>query len=328
MDFKWWRGSRMDNIELKSFPSDDLTNSSTNHRLDLGPESVAVVMITLNEGHTLEEALLNIKGWASEIFIVDSCSADNTLDIALKHGVTVVQKRFLGFGDQWNFALQNLPIKSSWVMKMDPDERISKELKESIKKITLESNISGVEVNRRLWFMGEPLPVIQKILRVWRNGACNFSNVLVNEHPIVLGPIAVAQGFLEHYDSPDLDHWLIKQNRYTTAEAISQYEGLNLSAPPLLLGSTFERRMWIKKYFWLIPGRYWILYLYHLIILGAWRLGRVGFIWAHLRVEVYRIWEFKYFEIKKTGRRPVKIPNEPGSPDSRVLFYKNTELDK
>ena len=50
------------------------------------------------------------------------------MDIALRHGVYVVQRKFDGFGDQWNFALQ-LPIAAPWTMKLDPDERLTDELK-------------------------------------------------------------------------------------------------------------------------------------------------------------------------------------------------------
>jgi hypothetical protein len=100
--------------------------------------------------------------------------------------------------------------------------------------------------------------------------------VAVNEHPLVEGVIATAKGYLEHHDSPDLDHWLTKQNRYTTAEAASQFEGRALALPPRFFGSALERRMWFKRNFWKVPGRYVILFLYHLLFLGAWRAGRVG----------------------------------------------------
>ena len=111
----------------------------------------------------------------------------------------------------------------------------------------------------------------------------------VNEHPLVDGRIGNADGYLEHHDSPDLDHWVTKQNRYTTAEAASQFEGRALALPPRLFGSALERRMWLKRHFWKMPGRYLILFLYHLLVLGAWKAGRVGWIWARLRTEVYRL---------------------------------------
>ena len=74
----------------------------------VGRQSIAVVMITLNEAHNLDDALDSLEGWADEVFIVDSYSADNTVDIALRRGVHIVQRAFQGFGDQWNFALDEL----------------------------------------------------------------------------------------------------------------------------------------------------------------------------------------------------------------------------
>lgn len=286
-----------------------------------GSAPVAVVMISLNEAHNLPAVLDNLEGWAQEVFLVDSCSADQTVDIALSRGVHVVQRRFTGFGEQWNFALENLPISAPWTMKLDPDERLTNELKSSLHELVCKTPSASIFVNRRLWFMGKTLPVVQPILRLWRTGTCRFSNVAVNEHPLVEGPTCRATGFLDHHDSPDLDHWVVKQNRYTTSEAISQAKGEALSVEPRLLGSSLERRMWIKKNFWRMPGRYLILFAYHLLVDGAWRAGKVGWIWSRLRCDVYRLWEYKRFEIEKTGRLPAKIPAHPGQPDSRVPFF-------
>lgn len=286
-----------------------------------GTAPVAVVMISLNEAHNMEAVLKNLSGWAQEVFLVDSYSADTTVDIALRHGVKVVQRGFRGFGDQWNFALTDLPITAPWTMKLDPDERLTDELKESIRRLVVSGGQDGIVIQRRLWFMGAVLPVQQPILRVWRTGTCRFTDVAVNEHPLVAGRMGHATGYLEHHDSPDLDHWLTKQNRYTTAEAISQFEGRALALPPRFFGSALERRMWFKRNFWKVPGRYLILFLYHLLVVGAWRAGRVGWVWARLRTEVYRLWEFKMFEMDRLGHVPVKIPAHPGLPDSRVTLY-------
>mgnify|MGYP000880791803 CR=1 FL=1 len=282
---------------------------------------IAVVMISLNEAHNMEAVLQNLAGWAQQVFLVDSCSADETVSVALRHGVHVVQRRFKGFGDQWNFALNELPITAPWTMKLDPDERLTDELKASIQRLVAHGEQDGIIIQRRLWFMGAVLPVQQPILRVWRTGTCRFTDVAVNEHPLVDGHMSHATGFLEHHDSPDLDHWLTKQNRYTTAEAISQFEGRALALPPRLFGSALERRMWLKRNFWKVPGRYVILFWYHLLVVGAWRAGRVGWVWARLRTEVYRLWEYKRFEMDRLGRVPVKIPAHPGAPDPRVKLY-------
>src|ERR1700693_6205605 len=124
-----------------------------------GRVPVAVIMISLNEAHNMEAVLQNLRDWAKEIFLVDSYSSDGTVDIALRHGVNVVQRRFRGFGDQWNFALRELPISAPWTMKLDPDERLSDTLKQEIAAAIIADDVDGLSFDRRLWFMNRSLPV-------------------------------------------------------------------------------------------------------------------------------------------------------------------------
>ena len=302
--------------------ADNLKKVQLDARRRRGSQPIAVIMITLNEAHNLRKVLESIDGWAQEVFIVDSFSVDSTVDIALEYGVNIVQKKFEDFGSQWNFALENLPIKSKWTMKLDPDERLTEELKASL-NILINDDIDGIVIERRLWFMGKILPIKQSLLRVWKTGTCIFSNVAVNEHPNISGKrILSAKGVLEHHDSPNLDHWFFKQNKYTTMEAASQFMRKDMAAPPLFWRGGLNRRMWFKKYFWKIPFRYLLLYFYHYFWLGAWRAGRVGRIWAHLRVEVYRMWEYKFLEMSQSGELIDVIPCFPGEPDARVQLFK------
>jgi len=286
-----------------------------------GVAPVAVVMISLNEAHNMEAVLANLEGWAQEVFLVDSHSADDTVDIALRHGVHVVQRRFRGFGDQWNFALRELPITAPWTMKLDPDERLSDELKRNLADAMRRGEVDGFTLQRRLWFMGRPLPVRQEILRVWKTGRCRFSDVLVNEHPLLDGRSIPVVGELEHHDSPDLEHWLHKQNKYTTAEALAAVRGDALSAQPRLLGSALQRRMWLKRHFYRLPGRYIALFLFHWLFQGAWSAGWVGYAWARLRADVMRLVEYKIREIRLTGRVPVRHYYGAAQPDPRVRQY-------
>jgi glycosyltransferase involved in cell wall biosynthesis len=285
------------------------------------PTPIAVVMIALNEAHNMEAVLENLKGWASEVFLVDSFSSDRTVDIALQHGAHVVQRSFRGFGDQWNFAMTELPISAPWTMKLDPDERLSDDLKREITSAIAGNDADGLSFDRRLWFMTRPLPVRHSLVRVWRTGRCRFTDVQVNEHPVVEGSIRHIHGDLEHHDSPDLEHWLDKQNKYTTAEAISAFHGNRLADEPRLLGTALQRRMWIKKHYMKVPFRYAAMFLYHYAVLGAWRAGWVGYAWSRLRCDVYRLWEYKLREMRITGRTPLRGPAGPGAPDPRVPQY-------
>ena len=278
-----------------------------------GKVPLAVVMISLNEAHNMAEVLENLRGFAQEVFLVDSYSSDETVDIARAHGVDVVHRKFQGFGDQWNFAMRELPISAPWTMKLDPDERLTEELKRSIDHIICKGDADGFTLRRRLWFMGTPLPAKQVILRGWKTGTCRFSNVLVNEHPLVEGRIVEATGDLEHHDSPDLHHWYDKQNRYSSAEALSVYRGMPLAVKPRLFGSTLERRMWVKSKLSHMPFRSLLIFMHCYIWQGAWKAGRVGFIWSRLRVDVYRMRALKLLEMRLSGRElrmPTSLPNK------------------
>lgn len=278
-------------------------------------------MISLNEAHNMEAVLDNIAGWAQEVFLVDSYSSDETVDIALSCGANVVQRPFKGFGDQWSFAVTKLPVSAPWTMKLDPDERLTLELKTSIEKAIADDHHDALIMQRRLWFMGKPMPVRQKIMRLWRTGTCRFSDVAVNEHPLVEGQELLLEGDLEHHDSPDLHHWYSKQNKYSTAEALTAYRSGNLAATPKIFGDSFQRRIWIKKNLNKIPLRYLLLFLYHYIYLGTWRVGRVGYIWSILRVGVYQARDYKLTEMQITGKETtIRDPNI-GKPDDRVPQY-------
>ena len=279
-------------------------------------------MITLNEAHNMDAVLRNLRGWAREVFIVDSCSADDTVTIALRHGARVVQRRFRGFGDQWNFALRELPVTAQWTMKLDPDERLTERLKASILAGTSPgaADTTGLRFHLRLWFMGERLPVRQPVTRVWRTGRCRFTAASVNEYPVVDGAVVHIAGELEHRDSPDLGHWVDKQNRYTTTEAIAA-----CARPPAsdarLLGTARQRRIWLKTHYTKVPCRYLLLFLHHYLLQGAWRAGRAGYAWSILRCHVYRLRELKLREIRRDGVPRGPRPAGPGRPDPRVPLH-------
>jgi hypothetical protein len=277
---------------------------------------ITVVMITLNEAHSLEGALENVCRWAEQVIIVDSYSRDATVDIALRYGAKIVQRRFTGFGEQWNFAL-SLSTTSSWTMKMDPDERVSPHLKHLIAERLPVARESGFTFNWRLWFMGKPMPVSSPVLRLWRTGQCRFTNAHVNEHPVVIGPIGHINGDLEHHDSPSLEHWLHKQNAYTSAEARASRAAL---VPGGLKDMTRQQRR-LRALFYRTPFRYQLYFLYCLIGRGAWTAGRVGWMWAHLRSEVLRLCEYKIYELRTLPECPPDVHYGAGQPDPRLVQY-------
>lgn len=287
---------------------------------------LSIVLITLNEAHNLERFFKSINGWVRNIFVIDSYSSDSTIDICLKFGAKVYQRRFDNFGNQWNAAIKIPEIKTKWVMKLDPDEIVTENLKKNInsKLRNSEDGTDGFYLTRKLFFFNKMLPVEQKHLRIWRNGKCLFTNSLVNEHATVIGETSSIKGYFEHHDSPNLEHWFSKQNKYTTAEATSFVKEMELAIEPNIFGNSTERRMFIKKHFFRFPFRYIILFIYHYLFLRTFISGKEGYYWSKLRTNVYQMIEYKIYEMKKSNVSSYPlIQNSIGVEDNRCIQIKD-----
>ncbi len=92
---------------------------------------VSVLILTLDEETNLDECLDTV-AWCSDIHVLDSFSADRTVEIAESRGARVAQREFDSFAGQQNWAVQNLPFLSPWILYIDADERVTPELRDSI----------------------------------------------------------------------------------------------------------------------------------------------------------------------------------------------------
>jgi len=259
--------------------------------------NLTVVMITLNEAHYISDAILQLSDLNCDVVVVDSHSKDRTVEIAESLGARVFLNEFSGFGNQWNFALNECSITTPWVMKIDPDERLNSELRAHIFEVIQTSADSSFWCDRRFYFMGADIGVSDKVLRLWRNGSCKFTETLVNEHPIVSGVTQKLRGALVHLDSPNLEHWLHKQNTYSSLEATKrlQKESIDFGGP--ILSNPLYRRGLIKKLFNFLPLRFHLMTFYCFFVLGAWKGGKNGWRWSVMRGYVFRLREYKFIEM-------------------------------
>ena len=182
---------------------------------------------------------------------------------------------------------------------MDPDERLSGGLKKEITQaLNNPCGFVGFEFDRVLWFMGKPMRGWKdRVIRIWKTGKCRFTDVIVNEHPLIDGKINYLKGKMDHLDSKDLHHWVEKQNMYTTQGAYARIANCEYSASPRLWGSRLERRMWIKRIFFHLPFRYFLMFVQLYILKGLWREGLTGYHCAVLRIWSRRLVEEKVLEM-------------------------------
>src|SRR3954452_22364919 len=113
--------------------------------------SLAVVILTKNEGLHLARALRSVESIAREVFVIDSGSQDQTVEIAQAGGAKVLLHGFVNYAKQFQWALDNAPITSEWIMRLDADEYVESDLAlELIATLPLlPKEVTGVNVNRK-----------------------------------------------------------------------------------------------------------------------------------------------------------------------------------
>lgn len=193
---------------------------------------LAVIILTHNEEVHLARALQSVAGIATEIFVVDSYSTDRTPEIASEYGAVILYNRFINYARQFQWALDHAPITADWVMRLDADEIIEKDLIDEIgaKLPKLPIEVAGVNLKRKHIFMGRWVrhggryPLL--LLRIWRRKQGRIEDRWMDEHMVVWGggTVTFDGGFADH-NLNDLTFFTDKHNKYATREAI---DALNL----------------------------------------------------------------------------------------------------
>ena len=221
--------------------------------------NIAIVMIACNESKNIGFSLRSVVGWAEQVFVVDSGSKDDTVELARSLGATVVHQSWLGYAKQKNWAIETLPITTDWVFILDADEAILPELREELEAIARrpasEASAEGYYVNRYFIFLGKRIRHCGYYpswnLRFFRRGRARYEEREVHEHMVVDGRVAYLKGHMEHYDRRGLEVYMDKHNKYSTLEAREIVRvmrggesGAGLDAKPF--GNSLQRRRWIK----------------------------------------------------------------------------------
>jgi glycosyltransferase involved in cell wall biosynthesis len=285
---------------------------------------LSVIILTFNEEANLAAALDSVKGWAAEVFVVDSYSTDRTVDIALERaadGVHVVQHRFENYSDQWNWALTRLPIRQPWVLKLDADERATEAFRREVdaRLFDAEPEEDAFIIHWRLIFMGRWVKwgglYPNGNIRLWRRGKGRFGRRDVNEHLLVDGKVGVISSPIDHHDYKSLGHWIDRHNRYSAMQARALLAGDVIGqTEPRLFGRPEQRRMWLRKLYRRLPGRPLLYFLYRYFLRLGLLDGSAGFRFIFLH-STYLYWiELKQKEYRISGELPAIIWPPRGGP--------------
>ena len=123
-------------------------------------QKIGVVAISYNEEADLPGFIANLKPWVDEIIIVDDGSIDNTEKIASAGGPKVKflkSKRIQGqyYSDQRNKGID--ASNSEWLLHMDIDERVTKELCQEILEAISSKHYDAFKFKRLNYFFHRPM---------------------------------------------------------------------------------------------------------------------------------------------------------------------------
>lgn len=189
---------------------------------------ITTIILTKNEEKNIKAAIESAKQISSRILIIDSGSEDSTINIAKSLGAEVYFHEWPGHAKQFNWALDNCDIQTSWVFRLDADERISEELAKEILVKLQGATVDGYEMRWRIYFMGKWIKHggthKPYFLRLFRYGKGRVEEKLMDEHIVVDGAVEKLTGDLIHYDYKGLDAWLTKHIWYSNLE-LQMYQG-------------------------------------------------------------------------------------------------------
>lgn len=209
--------------------------------------SLSLAVITRNEAATIARCLDSVP-FADDKVVVDCGSDDDTVAIARAHGARVVQRDWLGFGPQRNFATDQ--CRNDWILVLDADEYLSDDLALEMEQAMpqlMGGNVPAVILRRRILFMGRPMrwyrPATgERLARLYHRDRARWSDVRVHESLQYSGTPARLQAPFEHTNNPTLVHKQLKVLLYAELKCRDRHERgkpPGMWQTPLVYATTF-----------------------------------------------------------------------------------------
>lgn len=227
---------------------------------------LSAFIITKNEASRIASAINSLKAIVEEILIIDSGSTDNTIQIAKTLGAGVVFNEWQGYVKQKSFG-ESL-CKNDWVINIDADEELSRELQDEIEFIfasNMQDNYyayqTKIMILHRRDNTAHYFAPYNKCIRLYNRRYASFSNntlttthdsVLLNSGISTTGKIHNLNGIIYHRSGISIEQLINKANFYSSQQA---QDLLKLGrAPSKVRISTelifyFLKTFFIRRYF-------------------------------------------------------------------------------
>jgi glycosyltransferase involved in cell wall biosynthesis len=274
---------------------------------------VSVIVPARNEASNLPRCLESLRG-VGEVYVIDSQSSDDTAEIARSFGAKLVQFHYAGgWPKKRQWAMDTLPLVYDWVLLIDADEALTAELAEEVRHAIQDPRFDGYYIALQMFFLGRVLrhggAGFYK-LSLFRRGKGRFecrlkdqdasmADMEVHEHVIVQGKSARLKNPLLHHNVESISRYIQKHDEYSNWDAQVWLEGEANSTelPPSLFGNQAQRRRWLRKRLFALPGSSLLLVIYRYFFRLGFLDGVPGLIYCgfqgiqffHIKAKIYEL---------------------------------------
>jgi glycosyltransferase involved in cell wall biosynthesis len=231
-------------------------------------QKVSVTLATFNEEKNIAKCLDSLKEIASEIVIVDGTSKDRTVEIAKNYGAKVIVRENPKIF-HINKQIANDNATMPWILQMDADEIITRELTKEIKEMIEDEDYNGYWIPRKNFFLGRFLmkggQYPDYTLRLYRRDKGKLPQKDVHEQAEVEGKVGHLHHPMEHYPYENFSNYLFKWKRYNSIFADQINEEKKNKNLPLRIWMFFDYII-VKPIFWFL-----LTYIRHKGIMDSWQ---------------------------------------------------------
>ncbi|MCX7898632.1 MAG: glycosyltransferase family 2 protein [Methylocystis sp.] len=184
-------------------------------------ENITPVLLTFNEAPNIRRTLEGLT-WARDIVVVDSYSADDTLQIVRRFPQTrIYERKFSSHADQWNFAAFETNIKTDWILALDADYLLSPSFVDELSALDPPDSVNGYRAAFKYCIRGKPLRggLYPPAIVLFRRLKGRYEQDGHTQRLRIEGAIGRLEEPLLHDDRKTLSHWLSAQDRYMRLES-------------------------------------------------------------------------------------------------------------
>lgn len=276
---------------------------------------VSVIIAARNEAKNLPRCLEALREFA-EVYVIDSQSSDETVEIARSSGAKVVQFHYRGgWPKKRQWAMDTLPIGNDWILLLDADEIVTPELAAEIRAAIQNPALNGYFIVLQTWFLGRALhhgDIGLWKLALFRRGKARFecrlreqdismADMEIHEHVVAEGATAALRQPIIHRNFESLSRYIQKHDEYSNWESrVLLQGGDDIELPPSLWGTQAQRRRWLKVKLFAIPGSPVLLFLYRYVFRLGFLDGVPGLIYCGFQAVQMFHTKAKIYELKRT----------------------------